>query len=187
MQVTTERLEKSTVLLEVEVEKEQFSQAVERAYRKVAKDIAVPGFRKGKVPRIVLERYIGKNKLYEEAASLVLGEVYPAAVKDAGIEPVSQPEVEIIQAEEGKPLVFKAKVEVKPEVELGQYKGIEVTRQVGTVTADDINAELERLRNRYARLVTIEDGTVTQGDIVKIDYEGKVEGKTFAGGSAKDR
>ncbi|MEW6173883.1 MAG: trigger factor [Bacillota bacterium] len=187
MQVTSERLEKSTVLLQVEVETERFNQAVERAYRKVAKDVAIPGFRKGKVPKAILERYMGKDKLYEEAATLVLGEVYPAAVSDAGIEPVSQPEVEIIQAEEGKPLIFKAKVEVKPEVELGQYKGIEVVRRVKTVTREDVDAELERLRNRYARLVTVEDGTVDKGDIVTMDYEGTIEGKAFSGGTARGR
>ncbi|MEW6182430.1 MAG: trigger factor [Bacillota bacterium] len=187
MQVTSERLEKSTVLLQVEVEAEHFDQAVERAYRKVAKDVTIPGFRKGRVPKVILERYVGKEKLYEEAATLVLGEVYPTAVSDAGIDPVSQPEVEIVQAEKGKPLIFKAKVEVKPEVELGQYKGIEVVRRVNSVTREDVEAELEKLRNRYARLVTVEDGAVDKDDIVTIDYEGTIEGKAFSGSTAKGR
>jgi len=187
MEVTSERLEKNTVLLEVKIEEEQFSKAVDRAYRKVAKDVMIPGFRKGRVPRVVLERYVGKDKLYEEAASLMLGEAYPAAVKDAGIEPVSQPEVEIVQAEEGKPLVFKAKVEVKPEVELGEYKRLEVVRPEVKVTPEDVDIELERLRDRYARLTTVEDGVVTKGDIVTIDYEGTVERNIFPGGFAKGR
>ncbi len=187
MEVTSERLEKSVVLLEVKVEKEQFSKAVDRTYRKVAKDVMIPGFRKGKVPRVVLERYVGKDKLYEEAASLMLGEAYPEAVKDAGIEPVSQPEVEIVQAEEGKPLVFKAKVEVKPEVKLGEYKGLEVERPEVSVTPDDVNLELERLRDRYARLTTVEDGNVTKGDIVTIDYKGTVDGNIFPGSSAEGK
>uniref|UniRef100_A0A7C2E3G3 Trigger factor n=1 Tax=Ammonifex degensii TaxID=42838 RepID=A0A7C2E3G3_9THEO len=187
MKATAERLEKSTVLLEVEVEAERFSQAVERACRKLARDVAVPGFRKGKVPRVILERYLGKERLYQEATALVLGEVYPAAVKDAGIEPVSQPEVEVIEAEEGKPLVFKAKVEVKPEVKLGDYKGLEVTRQVKAVTPEDVATELERLRDRYARLVTVEEGAVAKNDIVKIDYEGTIDGEAIPGGSAKEK
>ncbi|MEW6770299.1 MAG: trigger factor [Bacillota bacterium] len=187
MRATAERLENSTVLLEVEVEAERFSQAVERACRKLARDVAIPGFRKGKVPRVILERYLGKDRLYHEAATLVVGEAYPAAVKDAGIEPVSQPELEVVEAEEGKPLVFKAKVEVKPEVKLGEYKGLEVTRRAKTVTPEDVAAELERLRDRYARLVTVEDGAVAKDDIVKIDYEGTIDGEAIPGGAAKGK
>ncbi|MEW6446636.1 MAG: trigger factor [Bacillota bacterium] len=187
MRATAERLENSTVLLEVEVEAERFSKAVEHAYRKLVKDFVVPGFRKGRVPRVILERYMGKERLYGEAATLVMGEVYPEAVKDTGIEPVSQPEVEVVQAEEGKPMVFKAKVEVKPEVELGQYKGIEVKRQVREISSEDVEAELERLRNRYARLTTVEDGNVCRGDIIKVDYKGTVEGKPFTDGTVKGR
>ncbi len=187
VRATAERLTNSTVLLEVEVEAERFSQAVERACRKLAKDVIIPGFRRGRVPRVILERYIGKETLYNEAAALMMGEAYPVAVKDTGIEPVAQPEVEVVQAEEGKPLVFKAKVEVKPEVELGQYQGIEVTKKVKPVTPEDIEAELERLRNRYARLTTVEDGVVAAGDIIKIDYRGTVNGKAFRGSTVKGR
>uniref|UniRef100_A0A7C1FCP0 Trigger factor n=1 Tax=Ammonifex degensii TaxID=42838 RepID=A0A7C1FCP0_9THEO len=187
MRATAEKLASGVVVLEVEVEAERFSQAVERACRKLAKDVVVPGFRKGRVPRVILERYLGKETLYNEALTLVMGEAYPAAVQDTGIEPVAQPEVEVVQAEEGKPLVFKAKVEVKPEVELGQYRGLEVTRKVKPITPADIEAELERLRQRYARLTTLEDGTVMVGDIVKIDYKGSVNGKGFKGGAAKGK
>lgn len=187
MRATAERLEKSTVLLEVEVEAERFAKAVEHAYRRIVKDVVLPGFRKGRIPRVILERYMGKERLYEEAATLVMGEVFPEAVKDAGIEPVSKPEVEVVQAEEGKPLVFKAKVEVKPEVELGRYKGIEVERQVKEITPEDVQAELESLRNRYARLATVDEGNVTQGDIVKVDYQGTVDGKPFTDGTVKGK
>jgi len=187
VRATAEKLASGVVVLEVEVEAERFSQAVERACRKLAKDVVVPGFRKGRVPRVILERYLGKETLYNEALTLVMGEAYPAAVQDTGIEPVAQPEVEVVQAEEGKPLVFKAKVEVKPEVELGQYRGLEVTRKVKPITPADIEAELERLRQRYARLTTLEDGTVMVGDIVKIDYKGSVNGKGFKGGAAKGK
>ncbi|MEW6574683.1 MAG: trigger factor [Bacillota bacterium] len=187
MRATAERLEKSTVLLEVEVEAERFNKAVEHAYRRLVKDLVIPGFRKGRIPRVILERYMGKERLYEEAATLVMGEVFPEAVKDAGIEPVSKPEVEIVQAEEGKPMVFKAKVEVKPEVELGQYKGIEVQRQVKEVTPEDVEAELDNLRNRYARLTTVDEGNVTRGDIVKVDYQGIVDGQPFTDGIVKGK
>ena len=187
MRATAERLENSTVLLEVEVEAARFARAVEHAYRRLVKDVVLPGFRKGRVPRVILERYMGKDKLYEEAATMIMEEVYPEAVKDTGIEPVSRPEVEIVQAEEGKPMVFKAKVEVKPEVELGRYKGIEVRRRVKEVSPEDIEAELEALRNRYARLATIEEGNVNRGDIIKVDYKGMVEGKPFTDGTVRGR
>lgn len=186
MKATAERIEKNTVLLEVEVDQEQFSVAMDQAYKKLVKKVSIPGFRKGKAPRVVLERYVGKRALYDEAVEIVLPEAYFKAVEDTGIEPVAQPEVELVQFEEGKPVVFKAKVVVKPEVRLGQYAGLEITKPNQEVTEEDIEQEILRLQNRHAKLVTLEEGTVENKDLVTIDFEGKIEGVPFEGGQAND-
>ncbi|MBE3587026.1 MAG: trigger factor [Thermoanaerobacteraceae bacterium] len=186
MKANAERIEKNTVLLEVEVDNEQFSRAMERAYRKLVKKVNVPGFRPGKAPRIILERHIGKQALINEAVEMVIPEAYFQAVEDTGIEPVAQPQLELVQVEEGKPVVFKARVVVKPEVELGQYTGLEVTRRQVEVTAGDVQRELERLQQRHAQLVTLDEGTVEKGDLVTLDFAGRVNGEPFEGGEATD-
>lgn len=186
MKATAERIEKNTVLLEVEVDQEQFSKAMDQAYKKLVKKINVPGFRKGKAPRVILERYVGKRALYDEAVEIVLPEAYYKAVEDTGIEPVAQPEIDLVQFEEGKPVVFKAKVVVKPEVKLGQYTALEVARPKEEVSGEDIQKEIERLQNRHAKLATLEEGTVENKDLVTIDFEGKIDGVPFEGGQASD-
>ncbi|MFZ5632390.1 MAG: trigger factor [Bacillota bacterium] len=186
MKATAEKVEKNTVVLEVEVEPEKFSQAVDQAYKKIVKKVSIPGFRKGKAPRIILERYVGKKALYDEAVEIIIPEAYLSAVEDTGIDPVSQPELELVQLEEGKPVVFKAKVVVKPEVRLGQYTGLEVTGPHQEVTEEDVQKELERLQNRHAKLVTLEEGAVEKGDLAAIDFEGKIDGVPFEGGKAND-
>jgi len=186
MKANAERIEKNTVLLEVEVDAELFSKAVHKAYRKIVKNVNIPGFRRGKTPRPILERYIGKEVLYEEAMESLVPEAYLEAVKDTGIEPVDKPKVEIVQAEEGKPVVFKATVQVKPEVELGQYKKLEVVKKVTNVTEEVVQKELERLQNSHARLLTLEEGVVEKGDIAVIDFLGKIDGEPFKGGEGKD-
>jgi len=186
MKANAERIEKNTVLLEVEVDAELFSQAVNKAYRKIVKKVNIPGFRKGKTPRYILERYIGKEALYEEAMETLVPEAYFDAVKDTGIEPVDKPQVEIVQAEEGKPVVFKATVQVKPEVELGQYKGLEVVKKSYKIEDEDVQKELERLQDSHAKLLTLEEGTVEKGDIAVIDFLGKIDGEPFKGGEGKD-
>jgi len=186
MKASAERIEKNTVLLEVEVDAEQFSRAMDQAYKKLVRNVHVPGFRPGRAPRVILERRIGKQALVDEAVEIVVPEAYFKAVEDTGIEPVSQPELELVQVEEGKPVVFKAKVMVKPEVELGQYTGLEVEDPHEEVTAEDVQRELERLQNRYSRLLTLEEGTVEKGDVAVIDFKGKVDGEEFEGGQATD-
>lgn len=186
MRAHAEKIEKNTVLLEVEVDADQFAKAVEKAYRRLVKRVNIPGFRPGKAPRVILERHVGKQALLEEAVEIIVPEAYYQAVKDTGIEPVSQPQLELVQVEEGKPVVFKARVVVKPEVELGQYKGLEVTRPKVEVTPEDVDRELKKLQERYARLVSLDEGTVQKGDFVTIDYEGKVDGKPFEGGQGTD-
>lgn len=186
MKATAEKLEKNTVILEVEVEPEKFSEAINQAYKRIVKKVNIPGFRKGKAPRIILERYVGKKALYEEAVEIMIPDAYLNAVEDTGIEPVSQPELELVQAEEGKPVVFKARIVVKPEVKLGQYTGLEVTEPGKEITEEDIQKELERLQSRHAKLVTLEEGAVENGDLAVIDFEGKVDGVPFEGGKAND-
>jgi len=186
MKANAERIEKNTVLLEVEVDAELFSKAVNNAYRKIVKNVNIPGFRRGKTPRPILERYIGKEVLYEEAMESLVPEAYLEAVKDTGIEPIDKPKVEIIQAEEGKPVVFKATVQVKPEVELGQYKELEAVKRVANITEEDVQKELERLQNSHAKLLALEEGVVEKGDIAVIDFLGKVDGEPFKGGEGKD-
>ncbi len=186
MKANAERIEKNTVLLEIEVDAEQFSRAMDQAYRKLVKKVNVPGFRKGKTPRPIFERYIGKGTLYEEAMDSLVPEAYVEAVKDTGIEPIEQPSLEVVQVEEGKPVVLKATVQVKPEVKLGQYKELEVVKPSFTVTEEDVEKELEALRDRHAELLTLEEGKVEQGDISVIDFLGKVDGEPFKGGEAKD-
>ena len=186
MKSTTEILEKNTVMLQVEVEPEKFSEAVNQAYRKIVNKVNIPGFRKGKAPRVILERYITKEALYDEAVEIVIPDAYLGAVEDTGIEPVAQPEVELVQVEEGKALIFKAKVVVKPEVKLGQYKELEVEEPSFEIGDEDLQKELEHLQNRHAKLLTLEEGTVENGDSVVIDFEGKIGNVPFEGGKAED-
>lgn len=187
MKANAEKIEKNTVLMEIEVETEQFSKAMDQAYRKLVKNVNVPGFRRGKVPRSILERHIGKQALVDEAVEIVIPEAYFKAVGDTGIEPVAQPELELVQVEEGKPVVFKAKVVVKPEVELGQYIGLEVQSKDVKIEDEDVQKELERLQQRHAKLITIEEGQVQNGDMINLDFDGKVDGEEFEGGKGTDR
>lgn len=186
MKATAERIEKNTVVMEVEVDAERFEKAVHQAYKKLVKQVNIPGFRRGKAPRRIIENYLGKKALYNEAVEMVIPDAYVEALKQTGVEPISQPKVELVQVEEGEPVKFKATVKVKPEVNLGQYTGLEVTEVPARVTDEDVDRELEALRNRYAKLVTVEEGNVQKGDIVTIDFTGRVEGEKFEGGQATD-
>jgi len=186
MKATAERIEKNTVLLEIEVETERFSKALDQAYQKLVKKVNVPGFRRGKTPRFILERHVGTQTLVDEAVEIVIPEAYFMAVGDTGIEPVAQPQLELVQVEEGKPVVFKATVTVKPEVTLGQYKGLEAPKPDTTIKDDDVDNELERLRQMHARLISIEEGEVENGDLLTIDFLGKIDGIPFEGGEGQD-
>jgi len=186
MKATAERTEKNTVVMEVEVDAERFDKAIHKAYKKLVKQVNVPGFRRGKAPRRVMENYIGKAALYNEAVELVVPEAYVEALEQTGVEPIAQPEVELVHVEEGEPVKFKATVKVKPEVELGQYTGLEVTEVPVEVTGEEVDRELEGLRNKYAQLVNVEEGTVQKGDMATIDFTGRVDGEEFEGGKASD-
>ncbi len=186
MKVTSESLEKNQVVLTVEVEPEKFAAALKTTIRKVANEVNIPGFRKGKAPKVILEQYVGREMLWQETADSMLNEVYAQAVKESGTRPVAQPEAEIVQAEEGKESIFKFTVTVRPDVILGQYKDLEITKTVHKVTEEDLEKELAALQNNYAELETLEEGTVQDKDTAVIDFEGKLDGIPFAGGKADD-
>lgn len=185
MKASWEKIEKNQGVLTIEVEEQQVSQALDRAFKKVVAKVNVPGFRKGKVPRPIFEARFGVESLYQDALDLLLPDAYTQAVGETGIEPIDRPEVDIEQFGKGKVLKFTAKVQVKPEVALGEYKGVEVTVQEAEVTEEDIAAELKRLQERHAELVVLEEGTAENGDIAVIDFEGFIDGEAFEGGKGE--
>ncbi|MCM3596430.1 trigger factor [Metabacillus idriensis] len=186
MSAKWEKLEGNQGVLTVEVDAETFSKALDEAFKKVSKQVNIPGFRKGKVPRGMFEQRFGVESLYQDALDIILPEVYPQAVEEAGIEPIDRPEIDVEQIEKGKNLIFTAKVVVKPEVKLGEYKGLEVEKVDAEVSEEDVDAELKTLQERHAELVVKEDGAVENGDTVVIDFEGFADGEAFEGGTAEN-
>ena len=185
MKATWEKIEKNVGVLEVEVDAQKVNEAIDKAFKKVVNQVNVPGFRKGKVPRPIFEAKFGVESLYRDAIDFILPEAYAEAVKETGIKPVDRPDVDFDTFEKGQPFVFKAKVTVRPEVQLGEYKGIEVPDTDTSVSAEEIAQELERLQQRHAELVVLEEGSAEKGDIAVIDYEGSVDGVPFDGGKAE--
>jgi trigger factor len=185
MKATWEKIEKNVGVLEVEVDAERVTEALDKAFKKVSAKVNVPGFRKGKVPRSIFEAKFGVESLYQDALDFILPEAYVQAVEETGIDPVDRPEVDVEQFGKGQVLKFKAKVVVKPEVTLGNYKGLEVKTEEAAVTDEEIAAELTKLQQRHAELVVIEEGAAQNGDVVSIDFEGFVEGEAFEGGKAE--
>ncbi|PXW90049.1 trigger factor [Streptohalobacillus salinus] len=181
-----EKQEGNQGLLTVEVEADQFKGALDEAFKKVVKDVQLPGFRKGRIPRGMFEQRFGVESLYQDAVDIILPEAYGKAVEEAGIDPVDQPEIDITQIEKGKNLIFTATVTVKPEVKLGEYKGLEVEVEDVNVTDEDVEADLENQRQSLAELVVKEEGTVEDGDTVVMDFEGFIDGEAFEGGSAEN-
>ncbi|MCL6548241.1 MAG: trigger factor [Alicyclobacillus sp.] len=181
-----EKTDTNVGVLEVEVPSERFSEALDWAFRKVVKRVTVPGFRKGKVPRRLFEARFGVESLYQEAVEHLVPRAYAEAVEETGIEPVDLPQVDVVQVEAGKPLVFKATVTVKPEVRLGEYKGIELTDKPFEVTDEALQEELEQIRKSHAEIEVVEDGEVQPGDSVNIDFRGTVDGEPFEGGEAEN-
>jgi trigger factor len=173
-------------VLEVEVDSDRFAEALDYAFKKIVKRVVVPGFRKGKVPRKVFEARFGVEALYQDAVEYLLPRAYDEAVRETGINPVDTPQVDVIQVEAGKPFKFKARVTVKPEVQLGQYKGLELEDKTFTVDDKALDEELERIRRNHAEIVVVENGEVLQGDTVHIDFRGTVNGEPFEGGEAEN-
>jgi len=186
MSVKWEKQEGNEGVLTFTVTTENFDKALDQAFKKVVKTVQVPGFRKGKVPRKIFEGKFGVESLYQDAVDIVLPEAYSKAVEEAEIVPVEQPEVDIEQIEQGKELIFTAKVTVKPEVTLGEYKGLEVEEQSVSVSDEDVEAEMEQLRENHAELTVKEDGEVEKGDTVVMDFEGFKDGEPFEGGKGEN-
>ena len=186
MNVKVEKTDKNIVTLEIEVDREKFEEGLEKAYRKNVKSIALPGFRKGHAPRKFIEKYYGEAVFYEDAINFICPDAYDKAIEDNQISPVAQPEIDIVQIGEGQNFIFKAVVTVKPEFELSEYKGIKVDKIEYIPSHEDVDAELTRMQEQNARLVTVEDRAVENSDIVTIDYEGFVDGVAFAGGADKN-
>ncbi|MBG9788928.1 trigger factor [Brevibacillus laterosporus] len=181
-----EKLENNQGVLTVEVDADQVNLALDEAFKKVVKKVNVPGFRKGKVPRKMFENRFGVESLYQDALDILLPKAYGQAVREAGIEPVDRPEVDVEQMEVGQKLVFKATVTVKPEVKLGDYKGLSVEEKDFTVGEEQVEEELKTLQARHAELVTVEEGPAAIGDSANIDFEGFQDGVAFEGGKAED-
>ncbi|MBM4235306.1 MAG: trigger factor [Firmicutes bacterium] len=181
-----EKMEGNRVKLEIEVAAPDVDTALAKAYRQVVKKINLPGFRKGKVPRRILESRFGSEILHEDALELLVPDAYEAALEEADLDPINNPEFDLIQIEESKPLIFNAIIEVLPPVELGEYRGLEVDQEIAEVDDIQIDHHLFMLREQNARLVPREAGPVKEGDLVQIDFKGYVDGVLFEGGEAED-
>ncbi len=184
--IKNEQTEKNTVKLTIEVDKDAFEAAVQKAYKKNVKKIALPGFRKGKAPRKLIEKYYGEGVFYEDAVNFVCPDAYDFAVKEAGISPVDRPEIDIETIGEGKDLVLTATVTVKPEVKLGKYKGVEVEKTVYETKDEDVDAEIKAAAEKNVRMINVEDRPVKKGDVTVIDFEGFADGVAFEGGKGEN-
>lgn len=186
MSLQVEKLEKNMVKLTIEATAEEFEVALEKAYQKNKGKINLQGFRKGKAPRAMIEKMYGVGVFYEDAANFIIPEAYEKAAKESELDIVSQPEIDVVQIEKGKSFIFTATVAVKPEVTLGEYKGIEVEKTNIEVTEEEVNEELDRVREQNSRTITVEDRAVQDGDMTVIDFEGFVDGVPFEGGKGTD-
>ncbi len=185
MSVKWEKTGKTSGELTFEISQEEVKKGLDQAFKRIKKNLRVPGFRKGHVSRVVFDQFYGEEALYEDALNIVLPEAYTAAVKEAGIDPVGQPQITPVSMDKNKSWEMKATVSVKPEVKLGDYKGIEVPKQSTRVLVKDVDAELNKRREQNAELV-LKDGKAAKGDTVTIDYTGTIDGKPFDGGSAQN-
>ena len=182
MSVQVENLEKNMAKLTIEVPAEEVEKALQEAYNKEKNKISLPGFRKGKVPRNMIEKMYGPAVFYEEAANILIQANYAAAVEESGADVVSRPTIDVTQIEAGKPFIFTAEVALKPEVELGKYKGVKIDKIETEVTEDEVNEAIDRERKNNAREITVEDRPIQDGDKATIDFEGFVDGVAFEGG-----
>ncbi|MBN8191168.1 trigger factor [Bacillus sp. NTK074B] len=186
MSAKWEKQEGNQGVLTIEVEAAKVNEGLDAAFKKVVKQVNVPGFRKGKMPRGMFEKRFGVESLYQDALDFILPEAYAKAIEETGIDPIDRPEIDVEQMEKGKDLIFTAKVQVKPEVKLGEYKGLEVEKMETEVTAEDVEAELTSLQEKQAELAVKEDGKAEEGDTVTMDFEGFVDGEAFEGGQAEN-
>ncbi len=186
MNAKVENIEKNVVKLEIEVDSEKFEQGMQKAFLKNAGRFNIPGFRKGKAPRKMVERYYGEQVLYEDAINIVCPEAYDEAVEENNLNPVDRPEIDIKQIGNGENLIFTAVVTVKPEVELGEYKGIEVSKIEVNVSDEEVEKEFQKVVEKNARLVSVEDREIQLDDTAVIDFEGFIDDVAFEGGKGEN-
>ena len=186
MSVQVENLEKNMAKLTIELPAEELEKAMQAAYMKEKKKISIPGFRKGKAPRAMVEKMYGPEIFFEDAANMLISQSYPEAVNESGIEIVSRPDIDITQIEKGKAFIYTAEVAVKPEVTLGAYQGVQVTQIDTAVSEEEVNARIDQERESNARMVTVEGRPVEDGDTAVIDYEGFADGVAFEGGKGEN-
>lgn len=186
MSLQVEKLEKNMAKLTVEVGADELEKAIEKAYQKQKKQISIPGFRKGKVPRQMIEKMYGKEVFYEDAANELIPDAYDKALSECEEDIVSSPKIEVTQIEAGKPFIFTATVALKPEVKLGKYKGLKIDKIDTEVTEEEIDAEINKERENNARNITVEDRPVKDGDMTTLDFEGFVDGVPFEGGKGEN-
>lgn len=186
MSLQVEKLEKNMAKLTIEAGADELEKAIEKAYQKQKNKISIPGFRKGKVPRQMVEKMYGKEVFYEDAANELIPDAYDKALDECEEDIVSSPKIEVVQIEAGKPFIFTATVALKPEVKLGKYKGVKVDKIDTTVTDEEIDAEINKERENNARNITVEDRPVKDGDMTSLDFEGFVDGEPFEGGKGEN-
>lgn len=186
MEAKLEKIENSEAYIEIEVDADKFEEGLEKAYRKVVKQVSIPGFRKGRAPRPLLEAHYGKEVLYQDALEVIVPDAYEEALKQLNIEALAQPEFDIDEIEDDKPFIFKARVAVKPEFELGKLEGLEISIPRFQVTDGDVNNKLEDIRARYTELIEKTEEPAAIGDTVEIDFEGFIDGEAFSGGKGTD-
>ena len=186
MSLQVEKLENNMAKLTIEVEATELEKAIQAAYQKNKGKISVPGFRKGKVPRQLIEKMYGKEVFYEDAANTLIPDAYEKALEDCEETIVSTPKIEVTQIEAGKPFIFTAEVALKPEVKLGKYKGVKVEKADIDVTDDEINEQIEKERENNARMIEVEGRAIENGDVATIDFEGFVDGVAFEGGKGEN-
>lgn len=186
MNTKVEKIENNVVKVEVTIPSEKFNETLKKSYNKNAKKFNIPGFRKGKAPLQIIEKFYGEGVFFEDAAEMIIDETYPEAIKENNISPVDYPKVDIVQIGKDMDFIYTADVTVKPEVKLGEYKGVEVKKVEYTVNDDDINSQLDSMREKNARLLTKENSAVENGDIAVIDFEGFIDEKPFEGGKGEN-
>lgn len=186
MSLQVEKLEKNMAKLTIEVSAEEFEKALDKAYHKQKGQINVQGFRKGKAPRTMIEKMYGAGIFYEEAANMIIPEAYEKAYDECDLDIVSSPEIDVVQIEKGKAFIFTAEVALKPEVTLGEYKGVQVEKKSVEVTEEELDAEINRVREQNSRTIAVEDRAAQDGDMTVIDFEGFVDGVAFEGGKGTD-
>ena len=186
MKSNCEKIEENKVKLTIEVDEEQVEDALEKAYNKVKKQVNIPGFRKGKVPRKILETKFGPEVLYEEALEYIVPNAYKEAVQENEIDPVAQPEIDVLEIEKGKPCKFAATVLVKPKVELGEYRGVEAEKEKVEISEEDVEAKLKEMQEKHAEYEKVDDGEAEMGDRLVIDFKGYLNGEAFDGGEAEN-